>query len=156
MVASTEVLDAVSTGKVEAGYSAAGFWMGKMPAAPLFSSVPFGPDTIEYLAWFFAGNGNSLYQEMYDKYGFNVKVFICGIIPPETSGWFANEIDSQDDLSGSPVASVDGGGIRVEGTGVREGHGDGGRLTFIDRVTGCGHRWGDIGDGDGGGSHSRA
>lgn len=87
LVASTEILDAVSAGKVDAGWSSPGFWMGKMPAAPLFSSVPFGPDSSEYLAWFFAGNGLKLFQEMYDRYGFNVKVFVSAISPPETSGW---------------------------------------------------------------------
>lgn len=100
LVGALEVLDAVSSGKVEAGYSASGFWMGKIPAAPLFCSVPFGPNASEYQAWFFHGNGMKLYQEMYDTYGFNVKVLVCGMIPPETSGWFANEIKSLDDLQG--------------------------------------------------------
>ena len=100
LVASTEILDAVSNGKVDAGWSSPGFWMGKVPAAPLFSSVPFGPDSSEYLAWFFAGNGLKLFQEMYDRYGFNVKVFVSAISPPETSGWFAHEIRTPDDLKG--------------------------------------------------------
>ncbi len=100
LVGAMEVLDAVSSGKVEAGYSSSGFWMGKIPAAPLFSSVPFGPDAAEYLSWFYYGNGMKLYQEMYDQHNFNVKVLLCGIIPPETSGWFANEIKSLDELQG--------------------------------------------------------
>ncbi len=100
LVASMEVLDAVSNGKVDAGYSTAGFWMGKIPAAPIFSAVPFGPGISEFLAWFLEGNGSKLYQEMYDQYGFNVKVLLCGMIPPETSGWFAGEIQTADDLKG--------------------------------------------------------
>ncbi len=36
-----EILDAVSTGKVQAGYATGGNWGGKIPAARLFSSVPF-------------------------------------------------------------------------------------------------------------------
>ena len=100
LVGAMEVLDAVSSGKVELGYSASGFWMGKIPAAPLFCSVPFGPDAAEYLSWFFYGNGMKLYQEMYDTHNFNVKVLLCGLIPPESSGWFANEIKSLDDLQG--------------------------------------------------------
>ena len=95
-----EVLDAVSSGKVDAGYSAAGFWSGKMPAAPLFSSVPFGPDINTYLAWMKEGNGLKYYQQMYDDAGYNVKVFICCILPPETSGWFAREINKAEDLKG--------------------------------------------------------
>ena len=100
LVGAMEVLDAVASGKVEAGYSSSGFWMGKIPAAPLFCSVPFGPDAAEYLSWFYYGNGMKLYQEMYDSNNFNVKVLLCGIIPPETSGWFAEEITSLEELQG--------------------------------------------------------
>ena len=100
LVEALEVLDAVSAGKVEAGFGAAGFWMGKIPASPLFSAVPFGPNASEYIAWFYGGNGSKLYQEMYDIHGFNVKVMIGGMIPPESSGWFAQEIKSLDDLKG--------------------------------------------------------
>jgi len=38
LIASGEILDAVSTGKVQAGYATPGNWGGKMPAARLFSS----------------------------------------------------------------------------------------------------------------------
>ena len=61
-----EILDAVSTGKVDAGYAVSGYWQGKMIAAPLFSSVPFGPEVGEYLAWLKFGNGEKLYQELLD------------------------------------------------------------------------------------------
>ncbi|MEM8782317.1 MAG: TRAP transporter substrate-binding protein [Planctomycetota bacterium] len=100
LVGATGVLDAVASGKVDAGYSSSGFWMGKMPAAPLFSAVPFGPDPVEYLSWFYHGNGLALYQEMYDRAGFDVKVLVCAITPPETSGWFTQKIESPEDLSG--------------------------------------------------------
>ena len=50
LVAPFEILDAVSSGKVNAGYAAAAFWAGKLPAAPLFMSVPFGPEAGEHLA----------------------------------------------------------------------------------------------------------
>ena len=103
LVGPMEILDSVSDGKVQAGYAAAGFWMGKMPAAPLFSAVPFGPGTPELIAWMMAGNGMRLYQEMYDHHGYNVKVLICSIIPPETSGWFAKEILSVEDLRGLKI-----------------------------------------------------
>ena len=36
-----EILDAVSSGKINSGYTTAGYWAGKIPAAPLFSAVPF-------------------------------------------------------------------------------------------------------------------
>ena len=37
LVGPLEILDAVSDGKVDAGYGAAAFWAGKIPSAPLFS-----------------------------------------------------------------------------------------------------------------------
>ncbi len=100
LIASGEILDAVSTGKVQAGYATPGNWGGKMPAARLFSAVPFGPEAPEYLAWFMYGNGAKLHQELYDKSGYNVKTQVCGIIAPETSGWFTKEIKTVDDLKG--------------------------------------------------------
>lgn len=100
LVAPFEILDAVSTGKVNAGYTTAGYWAGKIPAAPLFTAIPFGPEAGEYLAWFYYGNGLKLYQEMYDQAGYNVKVIICSVIAPETSGWFTKEINSVDDIQG--------------------------------------------------------
>ena len=82
LVAPFEILDAVSSGKVNAGYTTAGYWAGKIPASPLFSAIPFGPEAGEYLAWLFYGNGMALYQEMYDAAGYNVHVVPCAIIAP--------------------------------------------------------------------------
>jgi len=100
LVAPFEVLEAVSDGKVEAGFSVSGYWMGKMPAAPFFTSVPFGPDFSEFTAWLLAGNGMKLYQEMYDIYGFDVKVLLSAMTPPDASGWFTEEIRSPEDFRG--------------------------------------------------------
>jgi TRAP-type mannitol/chloroaromatic compound transport system substrate-binding protein len=100
LVAPFEILDAVSKGKTNAGYSTAGYWVGKIPASPIFSAIPFGPEAGEYLAWLYHGNGGKLYQEMYDQAGYNVKVLVLGIIAPETSGWFTKPIESPDDLKG--------------------------------------------------------
>ncbi len=100
LVGAKEILDAVSSGKVNSGYATAGYWQGKMPAAALFSAVPFGPEAGEYMAWLYYGNGMNLYQEMYDTNGFNVKVIPCAIISPETSGWFKKEINTPEDLKG--------------------------------------------------------
>ena len=118
LVPAMEVLDAVAAGKVEAGYCAAGFWMGKLPAGPLFSAVPFGPGLGEYLAWFYHGNGMELYQEMYDRAGLNVKVIILTVLPPETSGWFKKEITGVEDLRGLKMRIFGLGGDVMEELGV--------------------------------------
>ena len=41
LVPKLESLSAVSEGKVDMAFSAAGYWYGKLPAAPLFSSIPY-------------------------------------------------------------------------------------------------------------------
>ena len=103
LVPTLEILDAVSSGKADAGYSVSGYWTGKLPAAPLFSSVPFGPEAGEYLAWMMYGNGKTLYQQMYDEGGYNVKVLVCGVIAPETSGWFINKVTKAEDFKGLKI-----------------------------------------------------
>ncbi len=113
-----EILDAVSSGKINSGYTTAGYWAGKIPAAPLFSAVPFGPEAGEYMAWLYYGNGLDLYQEMYDSAGFNVKVLPCAIIAPETSGWFAEEIESVEDLNGLKMRFFGLGGKVMQKLGV--------------------------------------
>ncbi|GGO87144.1 alpha-keto acid-binding periplasmic protein TakP [Marinobacterium nitratireducens] len=100
LVSPPEILDAVSSGKVNSGYATAGYWQGKIPAAALFSAVPFGPEAGEYMAWLYYGNGLKLYQEMYDSAGYNVHVLPCAILSPETSGWFSKPIEKPEDLEG--------------------------------------------------------
>lgn len=118
LVAPFEILDAVSSGKVNAGYTTAGYWAGKIPASPLFSAIPFGPEAGEYLAWLFYGNGMTLYQEMYDQAGYNVHIVPCAIIAPETSGWFTKEINSTADLDGLRMRFFGLGGKALEKLGV--------------------------------------
>jgi len=118
LVAPLEILDAVSEGRVDAGMSAAGFWQGKIPAAAFFSAVPFGPEAPEYLGWLYRGNGMKLYQEMYDKYGYNVKVFPVTIYSPETSGWFHKPIKSVGDLKGLKMRFFGLGGLAMQKLGV--------------------------------------
>lgn len=113
-----EILDAVSTGKINSGYTTAGYWAGKIPAAPLFSAVPFGPEAGEYMAWLYYGNGMTLYQEMYDQAGYNVHVIPCAIIAPETSGWFATEINAPEDLNGLKMRFFGLGGKVMQKLGV--------------------------------------
>lgn len=118
LVAPFEILGAVSKGKVNAGYSISGYWEGKIPGASIFSTVPFGPEAGEFLAWMWYGNGRKLYQKMYDDAGFNVHVIPCGIIAPETSGWFANPIKSINDLKGMKMRFYGLGGKAMHKLGV--------------------------------------
>ena len=100
LVPTLEALDAVSNGSVDAAYSTSGYWQGKITAASLFAAVPFGPEAGEFLGWILYDDGAELWQGMYDEAGYDVHVLPCGIIAPETSGWFKNEINSVEDLEG--------------------------------------------------------
>lgn len=95
-----DILDQVSEGRADAGFSAPSFWAAKIPAAALFSGFPFGPDAKGYVDWFYAGNGRDLYQKMYDQAGYKVHVIPCAFGGGETGGWFAKEVGSKADIAG--------------------------------------------------------
>lgn len=117
LVPVVEILESVSKGHIQAGYAAPAFWMGKVSSAPIFGSVPFGPEGPEYMAWMFKGNGLKLWQEAYDKAGFNVKVFPVILCPPETSGWFAKEIKTPEDFKGIKMRFYGLGGSVIQKLG---------------------------------------
>jgi TRAP-type mannitol/chloroaromatic compound transport system substrate-binding protein len=118
LVAPFEILDAVSEGKVNAGYYASGYWEGKMPGISLFTAIPFGPEAPEFFAWMFRGNGLKLYQEYYDQAGYNVWVMPACILSPETSGWFNKPINSVADLKGLKMRFFGLGGKAMQKLGV--------------------------------------
>ncbi|MFC7050467.1 TRAP transporter substrate-binding protein [Emcibacter nanhaiensis] len=101
LVPNLEIFDAVSYGALDAGWSAPGLWSGKVPSLQLFSAVPFGPNAPEYLAWFYEGGGREIFDEIYARH--NIHSLICGLSPPEASGWFREEIKGLDDLKGMKI-----------------------------------------------------
>lgn len=101
-----EILDAVSTGKVNSGFAISLYWAGKIPAAAVFSSVPFGPEAGEYLAWYKRGNGEALHRELYDQAGYNVHPLVCGVMAAASGGWYNREINSVEDFDGLKMRTV--------------------------------------------------
>ncbi|MGH6922193.1 MAG: TRAP transporter substrate-binding protein [Propylenella sp.] len=98
LVPGADTVNAVSEGKVAAAWAGAGWFAGRNSAFNFFSSVPFGPQMGEYLAWMYQGGGLELAREMFREHGvYNIP---CGLIPPEASGWFQKEIRSVEDLKG--------------------------------------------------------
>ncbi len=90
--------DPVSQGAFEAAYGTPGANQGKNSAYAFLSTWPFGPGALEFNAWMRYGGGIELAEELYARD--NIKYFYCGMIPPETSGWFREEITSLDQLKG--------------------------------------------------------
>ena len=98
IVPALQVLDAVGNGTVEMGHSAAFFWQGKNPAANFFTTIPFGPDPVEHLAWLELGGGQALWDELYRPFG--TKALIAGNTGPSMAGWFKREIGTLADVKG--------------------------------------------------------
>jgi TRAP-type mannitol/chloroaromatic compound transport system substrate-binding protein len=85
IVPALAVFDAVSNGTVEMGHSAALFQQGKLPAAGIFTTVPFGLGPTAHAAWIDKG-GQALWDQLYAS--FNVKPFMAGNTGPSSAGWF--------------------------------------------------------------------
>lgn len=98
LVPSLECFDAVSKGSLESCWTTPGYHTAKYPALAFFTTVPFGPQIGEFLAWKWFGGGNDLKQEIYDKH--NLIAFDSFAIGPETSGWFKTEITSLEQVKG--------------------------------------------------------
>lgn len=92
------VFDAVSEGKVDAGYSWMGYEIGKVPASALFGATPFGLESLEFTAWMTHHGGDKLLKDIFAKH--NIVPIFCGTIAPEGAGWFRQEITSLDQVRG--------------------------------------------------------
>ena len=109
------IVDAVREGKIKAGYTWLGYDQGKIPASPLISAVPFGFEPWEYTAWWFEGGGRELAEDLYRRGG--VEILYCGLIGPETAGWFREPIESLDDLNGLKIRFAGLGGRVIQRLG---------------------------------------
>ncbi len=115
LVGTLGIFDAVSAGKIDAGFAFPGYWLGKVPAAAVFGAVPFGPGARESLAWLKRGGGLELWREIYAKV--NLVPIPCGALPPEASGWFSKPIESVEDLRGLKIRYAGLGGKVLEKLG---------------------------------------
>lgn len=109
------IVDAVREDKVPAGYTWLGYDQGKIPASPLLGAVPFGMEPWEYAAWWYEAGGRELGEALYAKYG--VRPVLCGLIGPETAGWFRTPIDQLSDLAGLKIRFAGLGGKVIERLG---------------------------------------
>ncbi|MGF1651259.1 MAG: TRAP transporter substrate-binding protein [Hyphomicrobiaceae bacterium] len=90
--------DPISQGAIDAAFGVPGAHQGKNSAYAFYSTWPFGPAAPEFAAWLIHGGGVQLAENLYAKAG--IKYLLCGMIPPETSGWFKFEITSLEQLKG--------------------------------------------------------
>ena len=98
LVPALEAFDAVSKGSIESAWTTPGYHAGKYPGLAFATTVPFGPQIGEFLAWKWFGGGNEIRNEIYVKHDLiAVDAFSHG---PETSGWFKEPIKDLSQLKG--------------------------------------------------------
>jgi len=94
----TAYYDGLSQGSFDAAYGTSGYEQGKNSVYAYISSFPFGPGSDEFYAFFKHGGGEEFAQKLYAKD--NMHFMLCGMSPPETSGWFKEEITDLGQLKG--------------------------------------------------------
>jgi TRAP-type mannitol/chloroaromatic compound transport system substrate-binding protein len=95
-----EGLKAVSDGVYDANFGYTGQWIGKIPVAPLFTAAPGGMNAFDMQMWLEHGGGKELHQEMYDKYGYNLKLLLCAPISMEIFMWSKKPLRKIEDWKG--------------------------------------------------------
>jgi TRAP-type mannitol/chloroaromatic compound transport system substrate-binding protein len=115
VVPALSIVDAVRDAKVPAGYTWLGYDQGKIPSSALIASVPFGMEPTEYMAWWYEAGGRELTETLYEHYG--IHPLLCGLIGPETAGWFRKPINSLGDLKGLKIRFAGLGGRVLEKLG---------------------------------------
>jgi len=95
------ITEAVKNKQIPAGYAWLAYDQGKIPAAALFSAVPFGMDAVAFATWWYEGGGQALAEKVYAAH--NVHPILCSVVGPETAGWFREEIHTPADLQGKKI-----------------------------------------------------
>ena len=95
------ITEGVKDHKFQAGYTWVGYDQGRIPASTLISAVPFGMEPMEFIAWWYEGDGRELGDALYKEH--NIQLVLCGVVGPETAGWFRQPIKSIDDFKGLKI-----------------------------------------------------
>lgn len=102
------VMDATSTGVLDANWSVPAYWYGKHRAASLFGTGPvYGTNADQFMSWFYYGGGDALYRELtQDTLKLNVVGFFSFAMPTQPLGWFKKPINGPEDLKGLKYRTV--------------------------------------------------
>lgn len=99
LVPALEVLQSVQTQAVNAGHSAAYYYVGLDPIAQISTCLPFGMTARQHQSWLIEGGGQQLLQDAFrEKFG--VVQFAAGNTGCQMGGWFNKEIKSLADIGG--------------------------------------------------------
>jgi TRAP-type mannitol/chloroaromatic compound transport system substrate-binding protein len=99
-----EVLDATNKKVIDGWHSISYYWVGKSPAAALFSGPPGGPfgmDHMDWLGWLYVGGGLEMWRDFYqNELKLNVIVWPAQPSSPQAFGWFKKPLKTVADLKG--------------------------------------------------------
>jgi len=99
-----EVLDAANKKVIDGWHSISYYWVGKSPAAALFSGPPGGPfgmDHMDWLGWLYVGGGLEMWRDFYqNELKLNVIVWPAQPSSPQALGWFKKPLKSVADFKG--------------------------------------------------------
>jgi TRAP-type mannitol/chloroaromatic compound transport system substrate-binding protein len=98
IVGPLQSFDAVSNGNVEMALTALHYFIGKSPAYPVMSSLPFGMNTRQMNAWLYEGGGIELCNSILSKQ--NIYALPGGSPGEQMGGWFRKEVNTVADLKG--------------------------------------------------------
>src|SRR4029079_16512965 len=104
IVPAFEVLDATNKKVIDGWHSISYYWVGKSPAAALFSAPPGGPfgmDHMDWLRWLYVGGGLEMWRDFYqNELKLNVIVWPAQPSSPQALGWFKKPLKSIADFKG--------------------------------------------------------
>jgi len=98
IVPGLQVMDAVEQQTVQAGFTGGYYYIGKNPALAFDTSVPFGLDSRQNIAWMYEAGGLELLREVYADFG--IVQFPCGNTGTQMGGWFRRPVETLQDLQG--------------------------------------------------------
>lgn len=108
VVPAFQMADAVHSGVLDAGHGVCAYWYGKHKAYSLFGTPPsWGWDATSFLAWFYYGGGEALYNELVNGIlKLNLTGFLYYAMPTQPLGWFKKEMKTGDDFKGMKYRTV--------------------------------------------------
>ncbi|WP_084115275.1 TRAP transporter substrate-binding protein [Paracoccus sphaerophysae] len=116
IVPGLQAIDAVSDGTVECAHSLGSFKIGADPTWAFDTSLPFGLNTRQTIAWLYYGGGRELVNEFMAKS--NLWSIPSGNTGAQMGGWYRKEITSLEDLKGLKLRIAGLGGTILQRLGV--------------------------------------
>jgi TRAP-type mannitol/chloroaromatic compound transport system substrate-binding protein len=98
IVGAFQVLDAISNGTIEAGYTPTYFYHNREPSLAFGTGAPFGLNARQQNSWWHFGGGKEHISEALGKMG--CVGLACGNSGAQMGGFFRKEINTVEDLQG--------------------------------------------------------